>query len=147
MKTLVRSATERASKAIDQQFMDFWMQDSIGVHCHPSCRGCKCGQCIAGDKQMSLKDEKSYYEFAGNLRYDPIGTEADPGPYYVTKFPWLKDKNTLPNNLSAVLGVMNATKRKLKQDPEWEDMYEKQLQDLIDRGVALEVKDEELQSW
>ena len=96
---------------------------------------------------MSLKDEKAYYEFARNLRYDPVGTEADPGPYYVTKFPWIKDRSTLPNNLPAVLGVMNSTKRKLKQDKEWEIMYEKQLQDLIDRNVALEVTEKELQDW
>ena len=60
---------------------------------------------------------------------------------------WLKDKCSLPNNLPAVIGVMNATKRKLKQDPDWEIMYEKQLQDLIERKVALEVTDSELQSW
>ena len=147
MKTLVKSATISASKAIDKQFMDFCLQDSIGVHCHPSCGGCKCGRCIPGGNQMSLKDEKAYYEFARNLEYDPIGTEADPGPYYVTKFPWIKEKTSLPNNLPAVLGVMNATKRKLKQDPEWETMYEKQLQDLIDRKVALEVTEEEMKSW
>ena len=35
----------------------------------------------------------------------------------------------------------------MKQDPEWEVLYEKQLQDLIDRKVAVEMKDEELQSW
>ena len=127
MKTLVKSATTNISKSIDKQFMEFCMNDSIGVHCHPKCGGCKCGGCVSGSKQMSLKDEKLFYEFARNLRYDHVGTETDPGPYYVTKFPWIKDKTKLPNNLVAVMGVMKATKRKLQQDPEWEFIYEKQL--------------------
>ena len=147
MKALIRNATGHSSKRVDQKFMDYCLEDSIGVHCHPACGGCRCGQCISGNKFMSLKDEKAYAEFANNLRFEEIGTAEDPGPYYVSKFPWAVDRNSLPNNLPAVIGVMNATKRKLQQDPEWEDVYEAQLRTLIDKGWAREVSDSELQGW
>ena len=42
---------------------------------------------------------------------------------------------------------MNATKRKLSKDPAWEEIYERQLKDLIERGVAREVPDAELRDW
>ena len=39
---------------------------------------------------------------------------------------------------------MNATKRKLSKDPEWEEIYERQLKDLIDRKIVREVSDSKL---
>ena len=46
----------------------------------------------------------------------------------------------LVDNKPAVIGVMNATKR-------WEDVYETQLKELIERGFAREVSQKELSSW
>ena len=54
------------------------------------------------------------------------------------------DRNLLVNNKSLVLGGMNATKRKLRKDTVWEEVYEKQLKELIDRGFAKEIKELEL---
>ena len=42
---------------------------------------------------------------------------------------------------------MNSTKRKLGKDPLWEEVYENQLKDLIKRGFAREVPDDELVDW
>ena len=56
-------------------------------------------------------------------------------------------EHQLITNRGAVLGVMNATKRKLSKDPVWEEVYERQLKDLIDRGVAREVTENELSEW
>ena len=39
MKTVVKSATTNISKSTDKQFMEFCMNDSIGVHCHPKWGG------------------------------------------------------------------------------------------------------------
>ena len=90
---------------------------------------------------MSLKDEREYKKFKSNLKYERDGTEDDPGPYWRTSFSWNIDKNLLVNNKSAVLGVMNATKRKLSKDLAWEEIYKKQLKDLIQRNIAREISD------
>ena len=42
---------------------------------------------------------------------------------------------------------MNATKRKLSKNAEWEKVYEEQLLELVKRGFARELPDEEFRSW
>ena len=93
---------------------------------------------------MSLKDERDYNMFTNHMRYDKEGTVTDPGPYWRVKFPWVVPKDELVFNKSAVLGVMNATAKKLAKNPTWRQVYETQLKDLVSRGFAREVKDEEL---
>ena len=147
MRTAVRSATLVSSVKSERDFLDYFKQDNIGVECNPKCGGCRCGQCPVGSKPMSLKDEREYERFKSNLKYEEDGTFDDPGPFWRTSYPWNVDRNQLINNKSAVLGVMNSTKRKLKKDPLWEEVYENQLKDLINRGVAKEVTDDELADW
>ena len=56
---------------------------------------------------MSIKDERDYNLFKSLMELDKVGTEEDPGPFWVSKFPWTVDKSELINNKAAVLGVMN----------------------------------------
>ena len=96
---------------------------------------------------MSLQDERAYVQFKDNLIYDEKGTEEDPGPYWRTKLPWNIDRKEMVHNKPAVLGVMNATKKKLQKDHRWEDVYESQLKELLAKGFAREVSLEELSAW
>ena len=93
---------------------------------------------------MSLKDEKDYQLFIDHMRYDKDGTLEDPGPYWRVTFPWTMPKCNLIDNKQAVIGVMNATAKKLNRDPKWREIYEAQLKDLISRGFAREVSDQEI---
>ena len=93
---------------------------------------------------MSLKEERDLEHFESLMHLDEKGTKEDPGPYWVTKQPWIVDKENLVDNKPAVLGVMNSTKRKLDKEPGWRSIYERQLLDLLDRGFAREVSDAEL---
>ena len=147
MRTAVKSAALISSVKSEKEFLDYFKQDNIGVECNPKCGGCRCGQCPVGSKPMSLKDEREYERFKSNLKYEEDGTFDDPGPFWRTSYPWNVDRNQLINNKSAVLGVMNSTKRKLRKDPVWEEVYETQLKDLISRGVAKEVSDDDLADW
>ena len=147
MRAAVKSATQVASARTEKDFLDFFKEDNIGVGCNPKCGGCRCGQCPVGAKPMSLKDEREYEKFKSNLTYEEQGTQDDPGPYWRTSYPWNIDKRELVDNVAAVLGVMNATKRKLKKDPLWEEVYETQLRDLISRGFAREVSEDEVKNW
>ena len=78
---------------------------------------------------------------------DKKGTETDPGPYWVTKQPWIKDRETLIDNRAAVLGVMNSTMRKLSKNPKWREIYKRQLLDLLERGFAREVSEKGFADW
>ena len=98
---------------------------------------------------MSLKDERAYAFFAQNLTFVEVGNETKNEPHYETRLPWKSEKHRedLPNNKVAVLGVMNATKKKLKFDPVWEETYDAQLNALIEKDYAREVSERELQDW
>ena len=147
MRAAVKSATMLNSKKVEKSFMDYLQVDDIGVDCNPRCGGCRCGQCAIGAKSMSLQQERDYQKFCDNLSYNKDGTAEDPGPYWETSLPWVKDRHDMADNKAAVLAVMNCTKRKLKKDFLWEQVYEQQLQDLITNGYAREVPEVELENW
>ena len=147
MRAAVKSATMLNSKKVEKSFMDYLQVDDIGVDCNPRCGGCRCGQCAIGAKSMSLQQERDYQKFCDNLSYNKEGTAEDPGPYWETSLPWIKDRHDMADDKAAVLAVMNCTKRKLKKDFLWEQVYEQQLQDLITNGYAREVPEVELENW
>ena len=121
----------------NSEFITFFHEDSAGVDC----------KCPAGNKQKTIKQEREYGQFKKNMYLDEEGTEEDPGPYWRTSYPWVVPREDLPNNRPAVLGVMNTTARKLDKDPTWRQTYEQQLRDLIDKGFAKEVSEQELDDW
>ena len=147
MKTIVKAATLISSAKNEKEFLDYFKEENIGAECNPRCGGCRCGQCASGSKSMSLKNEREYDKFRANMYLDKEGTPNDPGPYWRTKYPWNIDKNELPQNFPAVLGVMNSTVRKLDRDPNWKQVYEQQLKDLVKNGFAEEVSEEKLRTW
>ena len=144
MRAVLREVTRTHTAKTDKEFLDFFREESIGAECSPKCGSCLCGKCPLGGKQMSLKDEKDYNLFVDHMRHDKEGTEIDPGPYWRVSFPWVISKEEMVVNKSAVLGVMNATAKKLGKDPKWREVYETQLKDLVSRGFAREVEEEEI---
>ena len=65
---------------------------------------------------MSLKDEKSYNFFFKGMRHDKEVNPYHPGLCRIIQIYWIVDKNELIENKAAVVGVMNATLRKLERD-------------------------------
>ena len=94
---------------------------------------------------MSLSEERKYADFQARMKYDKKGTETDPGPYFVvTHFPYVIPKEELIDNYPAVIRVMESTARKLEKSPSWRKIYETQLKDLVGRGFAREVCQQEI---
>ena len=145
MRATVKEVTRSFTVKTDKEILDFFKEESIGAQANPACGGCLCGNCALGGRQMSLKDEKSYDFFFKGMRYDKDGTSEDPGPYWRINFPWIVDKNELVDNKAAVVGVMNATMRKLEKDKQWRSVYEQQLKDLLSKGFAREVPESEIE--
>ena len=96
-----------------KEFLDFFRLENIGIDCKPKCGNCSCGRCSIGNKVMSIREEREYEVIRNNLKYDPVGSESDPGPYFRSALPCLVDKNSLGNNKSVILGTLNATLRKI----------------------------------
>ena len=95
MRASVLEATYVSNSKSEREFLDFFKEEMIGAECTPRCGGCRCGRCASGAKQMSLKDEKNLEHFKSLMYLDRHGTEKDPGPYWVTSFPWVKNKEDL----------------------------------------------------
>ena len=131
----------------EKELLDFFREENIGVECNPRCGNCQCGKCALGTKKMSLKDEREYNNFARRMRYDKEGTENDPGPYWRCSYPWKIPKEELIDNYPAVIKVMDSTAKKLKKDPSWRAIYENTLKDLVGRGFAREVSNEEILNY
>ena len=147
MRALITHVTQENELMSSKKLLQFFQEENIGVNCNPQCGNCRCGKCALGAKQMTLKDEKEYDLFLSHMEHDKEGTNEDPGPYWRVKYPWIVPKEDLPDNITAVRGVMNATAKKLSKDPTWRGVYESQLKDLISNEFAREVTERELTDW
>ena len=76
-----------------------------------------------------------------NLEYD-VAHQC-----WVTSYPWLVDTSTLPNNNHAALATLRKTEQTLSKDKQWVETYQRQMEDMPDRGVARKPSEEELQKW
>ena len=147
MKSVVRQAVYTTPLRTDKEILNFFNEEQIGVHCQPKCGGCKCGACVLGNKQMSLKDERDYERFRSLMYLDVAGTKEDPGPYWRTEYPWTIEPEDLIDNKAAVTAVMLATEKKLSRNPQWRKIYEDQLLALVDKRFAREITIDDINTW
>ena len=96
---------------------------------------------------MTIREEKQYAKFKKNMQLSVEGTPEDPGPYWISSYPWTVPREDLGNNYPAVLGVMKATAKKLNKDMLWRQQYEQQLQTLVDLKFAEEVSPGIVKNW
>lgn len=84
-----------------RDFLDWWKWDSIGAACEPRCRGCRCGNCQPGGKEMTLAEERELEVVREGLTYIRSDCHSK-DPHWHAKYPWLEDPVSLPNNRGAV---------------------------------------------
>ena len=60
---------------------------------------------------------------------------------------WLVDPITLPNNYGTALATLKNTEQTLGKDEQWVETYQKQMEDMVERGVARKLSQEELREW
>ena len=130
LRAVVKSVTAVSSANVEKKLLDFFEEDSIGVHANPRCGNCQCGQCLVGEKPMSLKMEKLHRKCQENLVYKPDGLPGDPGPFFQTTYQWDVPREDLVPNFPAVEATRKRTLKTLEKDPEWHAMYEQQLKTL-----------------
>ena len=147
LRAMARAVTEVSSVRGDRDLLNHFEEDSIGVDARPKCGGCSCGQCMVKAHPMSLRMETAYEEFKTNLVYLPEGLPGDEGPFFQTTYKWDIPKEQLVPNYPAVKATFHRTKKQLQKDPSFEPVYDKQLKDLIDMGVARELHEGELDEW
>ncbi|XP_064105892.1 uncharacterized protein LOC135215277 [Macrobrachium nipponense] len=104
--TEVNDIIPRYSENLSKQLEDFFSVENFGTSCIPKCSGCKCGKCSLSGEH-SLKEEMELKQIEGGLDYDSING------YWIASYPWIKDPNKLPNNVSLAYGRLKSTERRL----------------------------------
>jgi hypothetical protein len=114
---------------------DFYESEMLGVACQPRCGSCRCGECPLGSKQYTLQQERELAMIDnGLLLKDGVWT---------AQYPWKRDPQELPNNYSSALAMMRSTERRMEKDPKLGEIYQQQIQDMIERGVARKLTSKE----
>ena len=133
--SLVRHATVMH---LVESMTRFHSIEGLGITCTPKCGACQCGKCHPGGKDMTLNDEKEYKLIEAGISFD------EESKRWIAGYPWTRNPNELPNNRQFALGMMLSTERKIEKDNDKAVMYNRQMQDMVQRKVARQVSEKEL---
>lgn len=129
-----------------REFLEWWKWDSIGAACEPKCGGCRCGSCQPGGKEMTLNEEKELEIIKQGLTYVKADAHSD-APHWDSKYPWIEDPTSLPNNRSAEEATFLRTEKQLRKDPEWQAAFTAQMHEMVARRAARKLTKESNDSW
>ena len=118
---------------------DFWESDQLGVKLPARCDRCrKClqsGECSDSHNGRTMKEQ-------AELELIKSKTKLVDGRIWC-EYPFIKDHACLPNNRGAAVSVAEKVRRSLKKDGLLE-AYDKQVQEILDRGAAVKLSEQEL---
>ena len=120
---------------------DFYKIENLGIECTPRCGGCKCGKCSLGSKNFTIKEEKELKLIETKLEYNKDEKT------WITEYPWIKDPSQLPNNKKAAMGMLISTEKRLAKNEKHAEVYQKQIEDMIEREVARKLSHTELENY
>lgn len=120
---------------------DFYNIENLGVECTPRCGGCKCGRCTLGTKNYNLKEERELQLIERNLEFDNVENR------WIAQYPWIRDPADLPDNRRAAFGMLMSTEKRLGRNADHAKVYQEQIEDMVDRGVARKLTRSELETY
>ena len=125
----------------ERQIENFISGEEIGTEITPRCGSCCCGKCPTVGHTYSFREEQELRMIQGNLEYDNVKQ------CWVISYPWLVDPETLTNNYGSAFATLKNTKRTLGKDERWAETHYKEMEDIMERGVARKLSQKELQEW
>lgn len=120
---------------------DFYNIENLGIGCTPRCGGCKCGKCSLGTQDYTIKEEKELHLIESKLEYNKDEKR------WIAEYPWIRDPAELPNNKGAAMGMLISTEKRLAKNEEHAKVYQKQIEDMIEREVARKLSQTELDNY
>ena len=101
----------------------------------------KCGKCPIVGHTYSFVEQQELDMVKGGLTYD---REAE---HRIAWYPWLVDPNSLPDNSRSAVATMSKVGYAPEKDPEWASSYAEPIQDMMARGAARKISEEEMKPW
>ena len=120
---------------------DFYNIENLGIGCTPRCGGCKCGNCPLGTQDFTIKEEKELHLIESKLEYNKEEKR------WIAEYPWIRDPAELPNNKRPAMGMLISTEKRLAKNEEHTKVYQKQIEDMIEREVARKLSETELENY
>ncbi|XP_036068500.1 uncharacterized protein LOC112152419 [Oryzias melastigma] len=141
-----KASFQHMCAATTSNFLGWWTWESIGAACDPKCGGCRCGKCQPGGKEMSLVEEKELEIIKQGLTYVTSDCHSN-SPHWDATYPWTVDPSCLPNNRKGVEQTFLRTEKQLNKQPEWKATYTTQIHEMVKRGAAKQLTQEDLNTW
>ena len=119
----------------------FFQSESLGTSIEPRCGSCKCSKCPVPGSKYSFKEQKEFDLIQKNLKYNSSEKR------WYTVYPWLCDRSTLPKNEKIACQSLVTLERNLSRNPELAEDFCKQIEDMVSRGAATVLSEEQLSAW
>ena len=132
---------QKNSKVSVAEINDFFKVERLGTVVEPRCGGCVCGKCPVPGSRYSFREESELKMIEENLRHD------EERSCWIARYPYYYPREVLKGSREVAKKSMLATERSLRKKPEWGEVYQSQIMEMVERGVARKVKPEELSSW
>ena len=134
-KTQTNVVESLIGRYVRRKVENFICDEDLGTEITPRCGSCRCGKRPVVGHTYSFKEEHELKLIHENLEYD-VAHQC-----WVISYPWLVDPSTLPKKYQAAL------EQTLSKDKLRAKTYQRQMEDMQDRGVARMLPEEELQKW
>ena len=134
-------AQSHITNAEFNKVQNFIQGEELGTQINPKCGSCKCSTCPQLGHTYSFQEEAELKVIQDNLKYD------ENVPCWKTKYPWRCDPKSLPDNKPAALATLHRQEKRLKKDEDLAKVYKEQIQDMLNRGVARVIPQEEIDKY
>ena len=119
----------------------FFQLENLATLVTPNCRGCICQKCPLPGSRYSFNEQWQLDLIQKSLRHDSGAKK------WTVVLPWIKPRNTLPNNCKTAEKTLCSTERSLKKIPGGGEVYREQVHDMVRRNAAVLVTPEEDNDW
>ena len=92
---------------------------------------CRCDKCPIGGKGYTLKEEPKLFLIEKNIKFHD--------DHWLATYTWIRSPLELPDNYWQIFTCMKQIEKRLKNDIEWGRKYCQQIDDMINRCVAMKL--------
>ena len=128
------------SEGVGEQLRNLFYDETVEP-ATPACGQCKCGDCT-GANQLNLKEKQEICLIKNGLLYNKEDK------CWTATYPWTKDPYLLPNNFGVAASHLKSLRRRLQRlGGNHAQLYADQMGDMMKRGVARKLSDEEREQY